>query len=56
MHTQSTHNNRSKSYAPYMVVNPGENLITAAARHRRDTGHRGQIIVAAFNRGAAFAV
>jgi hypothetical protein len=58
MHIQARHPNRSKafgSYAPYMVVNPGESLVTAAVRHRRETGHRGQIIVAAINAGAAFA-
>ena len=37
--------------APYMVVNPGETWIDAANRHRRDTGHRGSVIIVAINRG-----
>ena len=38
-------------YAPFMVVNPGETLLTAMARHRRDTGHRGGLIIVGCNRG-----
>ena len=37
--------------APYMVVNPGETWIDAANRHRRETGHRGSVIIVAINRG-----
>ncbi len=32
-----------------MVVNPGENLMEAMRRHRKETGHRGQCIVVAVN-------
>ena len=54
MHNQINHTRTSGSHpsihAPYMVVNPGENLMEAAVRHRRDTGHKGSVIVVAFNR------
>ena len=38
-------------FAPCMVVNPGETLPEAIKRHRRDTGHRGPVVVVAWNRG-----
>jgi hypothetical protein len=34
-----------------MVVNPGETWIEAAARHRRETGHIGGLIIVAINNG-----
>ncbi|MGE0736610.1 MAG: hypothetical protein AB7P50_17835 [Alphaproteobacteria bacterium] len=40
---------RASADAPYVVVNPGETLMQAIGRHRRDTGHQGFIIVAADN-------
>ena len=41
--------NENRARAPYMVVNPGENLVDAMRRHRQETGHRGQCIVVAVN-------
>jgi hypothetical protein len=38
------------TWAPCMVINPGETWLTAAARHRRETGHLGAIIIVADNR------
>lgn len=50
MYLNSTdHTSAELSYAPFMVVNPGETLPMAIERHRRDTGHKGQLIVVAFN-------
>lgn len=52
-HTGTTHKtaiSRTKTPAPFMVVNPGETILDAATRHRRETGHRGVVIVVAFNR------
>ncbi len=36
-------------WSPLMVVNPGENLVEAIGRHRRDTGHRGMCVVIGIN-------
>jgi hypothetical protein len=47
----NTSDNRA-AYAPFMVLNPGETLPQAMDRHRRDTGHRGALIVVGWNRGA----
>ena len=38
--------------APFFVVNPGEAILTAIDRHRRDTGYHGSCILVAINRGA----
>lgn len=35
--------------SPFMVVNAGETLFEAAVRHRRETGHNGELVVVAFN-------
>ena len=35
---------------PFMVVERGESLAGAIERHRRHTGHTGDLIVTAFNR------
>jgi hypothetical protein len=35
--------------SPFMVVNAGETLCEAAKRHRRETGHMGELVVVAFN-------
>lgn len=40
-----------RAYAPFMVLNPGETLPQAMERHRRDTGHRGAVVVVGWNRG-----
>lgn len=47
----SNDTNRNSVWAPYMVVNPGENMHEAAQRHRRDTGHRGAVIIVGLNDG-----
>ena len=39
------------SFAPCMVVNPGETLPQAIKRHRNETGHRGPVVVVGWNRG-----
>lgn len=49
--THSDETTRNHVWAPYMVVNPGENMVEAAERHRRDTGHRGGVIIVGFNDG-----
>lgn len=38
-------------YAPLMVINPGETPQKAMARHRRDTGYQGHIVVVGWNTG-----
>jgi hypothetical protein len=38
-------------WAPYMVINPGETIPEAMARHRRETGHRGGCICVGVNDG-----
>lgn len=37
-------------YAPWFVVNPGEHMLQAMERHRRETGYKGPLFVAAVNR------
>lgn len=37
-----------RTCAPFAYVLPGENICEAVARHRRQTGHRGTIVIAGF--------
>jgi hypothetical protein len=46
----TTTRNDGAAYASFMVINPGERLDQAMERHRRDTGHRGALIVVGWNR------
>jgi hypothetical protein len=43
------HRNDWNVGSPFMVVNAGETLSEAVERHRRQTGHAGELVVVAFN-------
>jgi hypothetical protein len=49
--TTQTTTIRTRAHAPFMVINPGETLTKAEARHRRETGHIGSLIIVAINPG-----
>jgi hypothetical protein len=42
----------ARTWAPFMVINPDETVVAAMARHRRDTGHVGSVIVVGINPGS----